>query len=239
MGRRTGLLAAGAAAGLALMLPPPLVNAQTAAPVSIVNSAGVPPNCPTGDTYCFRPPTVTVAAGGTVTWTNNSSATHTVTSTSAEQFNGDVAPGATFQHTFHSPGTFTYYCTIHTYMTGTVQVTGTASSSSSSSSTTAHSTTTTHTTTTTTSTAAHTATTSTTSAAPPPATSAPVAAAGNSTTSSQDSTTSSDTGTASAGVAPPATGGGGSALGWVIGVVVVALLAVGGGVLSRLRRRPI
>jgi plastocyanin len=35
-----------------------------------------------------------------------------------------LAPGATFSFTFTNPGTYNYLCTIHTFMTGTVTVTG-------------------------------------------------------------------------------------------------------------------
>jgi plastocyanin len=35
---------------------------------------------------------------------------------------GDFGPGATFQHTFATAGTFAYHCVHHSPMTGTVQV---------------------------------------------------------------------------------------------------------------------
>jgi plastocyanin len=62
-----------------------------------------------------------------VTWTNNDSSHHTVTSstvpTGAKSFNsGDIAPGGTFTYTFTVPGTYQYGCTYHTWMTGTITV---------------------------------------------------------------------------------------------------------------------
>jgi plastocyanin len=67
-----------------------------------------------------------VKAGTTVTWTNNDSAPHTVTSadgisTSANTtslFNGSVNPGATFSYTFAKAGTYYYLCTIHKSQAG-------------------------------------------------------------------------------------------------------------------------
>jgi plastocyanin len=63
----------------------------------------------------FSPGVDTVAAGSTVTWTNNDAYGHTVTSApaSSEVFDTPVAGGASFSHTFSTAGTFSYYCKIH------------------------------------------------------------------------------------------------------------------------------
>jgi plastocyanin len=64
----------------------------------------------------FSPTPDTVAAGVAVTWTNNDGIVHTVTSApgSADVFSsGNVAASGTFSHTFNTPGTYSYYCTIH------------------------------------------------------------------------------------------------------------------------------
>jgi plastocyanin len=64
----------------------------------------------------FSPALDTVAAGSTVTWTNNDAVTHTVTSApgSADTYSsGNLGGAATFQHTFATAGTYVYYCTIH------------------------------------------------------------------------------------------------------------------------------
>ncbi len=70
----------------------------------------------------FSPQTLTVAKGTTVTWTNNDSTTHTVTSDSGVWDSGDLAPGKTFSFTFNQTGTFPYHCKIHTFMTAKVIV---------------------------------------------------------------------------------------------------------------------
>lgn len=75
------------------------------------------------DNFIFGPSSVTVAVGETVTWTNNQSITHTVTS-SDELFDGTLSTLNTFDVTFDESGTFAYFCAIHPSMTGTVEVTG-------------------------------------------------------------------------------------------------------------------
>ena len=73
--------------------------------------------------FSFNPDSITVNSGTMVTWTNNDSTTHTVTSTGGpKSFSGELIPGQTFSYTFYLPGTYTYQCSIHTYMTGTVVV---------------------------------------------------------------------------------------------------------------------
>ena len=72
--------------------------------------------------FSFTPGTLTVAAGTTVTWTNNDSTTHTVTSDTGAFGSGNLTPGSSFSHTFAGPGSYAYHCSIHTSMRGTVTV---------------------------------------------------------------------------------------------------------------------
>ena len=65
---------------------------------------------------------MTVPVGTTVTWTNMDAVAHTTTSDTGAWDSGTLTPGASFQHTFTSPGTFTYHCMIHPYMHGTIVV---------------------------------------------------------------------------------------------------------------------
>lgn len=73
--------------------------------------------------YSFSPASLNVSTGTTVTWTNNDSVTHTVTSDTGAFSSGDLNPGQTFSYTFNQAGSFAYHCSIHTYMHGTVTVT--------------------------------------------------------------------------------------------------------------------
>ena len=72
----------------------------------------------------FIPPTITVVIGqnNTVEWTNADNTAHTVTATNLSFNSGPIGPTQTFIETFDTAGTFSYYCTIHPFMKGTVIV---------------------------------------------------------------------------------------------------------------------
>ena len=72
--------------------------------------------------FAFKPDTVTVAAGGTVTWTNRDSASHNIVSDSGLFKSDSFGLNGTFSYTFKEKGTFTYHCGIHSSMKGTVIV---------------------------------------------------------------------------------------------------------------------
>ena len=73
-------------------------------------------------TGAYLPDSITVPVGTTVKWTNNDAIAHDVTSKNNLFLSPNMAPGATFSQTFQSAGSFPYYCTIHSGMTGTVTV---------------------------------------------------------------------------------------------------------------------
>ena len=77
----------------------------------------------TTKTY-YSPSTITVVIGvnNTVTWINNDNAPHTVTATSGSFDSGNLNQGQSWTHTFTTPGTYTYRCTYHPWMTGTIIV---------------------------------------------------------------------------------------------------------------------
>ncbi len=67
--------------------------------------------------------TITVAAGSEVVWTNLDSAGHTVFAREGAFDSGaTLERGQSFSFTFHQPGHYEFYCTIHPSMTGTVVV---------------------------------------------------------------------------------------------------------------------
>jgi len=76
--------------------------------------------------FTFGPPALTVRAGTTVTWTNQDTAIHSIKDTSplATPVSQDLAQGGTFSITYGRPGSYSYICGIHNYMTGSVEVTG-------------------------------------------------------------------------------------------------------------------
>lgn len=75
-----------------------------------------------GPGLAFSPTTVNVAPGETVTWVWQASP-HSSTSDATsgpEVWNSGVLPtGATFAHTFQTPGDHPYYCLVHSFPGGT------------------------------------------------------------------------------------------------------------------------
>ncbi|HEX7032363.1 MAG TPA: multicopper oxidase domain-containing protein [Nitrososphaera sp.] len=71
----------------------------------------------------FTPGNIVVNVGDTVTWKNGDSTTHTVKSKQDGLFySGSIMQRRSFEYTFTEPGTFEYYCSLHPWMTGTVEV---------------------------------------------------------------------------------------------------------------------
>lgn len=110
-----------------------------------VNITGTGASCTAA--FCYQPDSLTVRSGDSVTWTNGSSAPHTVarctpsacsgqsggTGTDAGPSTGTINPGAASSPvTFAGTGTYVYYCTIHGYaaMHGTITVEQAAATSS-------------------------------------------------------------------------------------------------------------
>ncbi len=73
--------------------------------------------------FAYIPSTLTVKVGTKVTWTNNDSAPHTVTSdTNALLNSSTLNSGQSYSYTFTTAGTTNYHCSIHPMMTGSVVV---------------------------------------------------------------------------------------------------------------------
>jgi plastocyanin len=72
--------------------------------------------------FAFSPATLTIKVGTKVTWTNNDVVAHTVTFTDVA--NSPVLNrGDNFSRTFTTVGTYSYICSIHPFMHGTLVVT--------------------------------------------------------------------------------------------------------------------
>ncbi len=78
--------------------------------------------------FAFNPATTTIHVGDTITWTNTGSQPHTATANNHSFDTGILNKGQSASHTFTQAGTFSYYCTVHPYMHGTIVVTGSSSS---------------------------------------------------------------------------------------------------------------
>ena len=72
--------------------------------------------------FAFDARSVTVATGGTVTWTNVGAAPHTVTASDGSFDSGTLETDDGFVKTFETAGTYGYVCAIHPDMTATVEV---------------------------------------------------------------------------------------------------------------------
>jgi plastocyanin len=72
--------------------------------------------------FAFSPTEISVDVGDAVSWRNIGTAPHTVTATTGEFDSGFLTTGDVFSHTFAQAGVYTFLCTIHPTMTGTVRV---------------------------------------------------------------------------------------------------------------------
>jgi plastocyanin len=68
----------------------------------------------------FSPASLKVAVGDTVTFENEGQIAHTVTGDDFDS--GSLAPGATFTFEATEAGTFSYVCTFHPGMQGSIEV---------------------------------------------------------------------------------------------------------------------
>src|SRR5574338_1339361 len=80
------------------------------------------------DNKCYIESEVTIDVGDEVVWTNDDSASHTVTSGDPQNgpdgtFDSSLfLAGKTFSHKFDEAGEFPYFCQVHPWMQGTVTV---------------------------------------------------------------------------------------------------------------------
>jgi plastocyanin len=85
-------------------------------PVSIVSHADTLTNT------AYAPNPITIGVGATITWTNNDTIAHTSTGDDGSWNSGTIEAGQRFSRTFPAAGTFSYHCTIHPGMVGSVTV---------------------------------------------------------------------------------------------------------------------
>jgi plastocyanin len=106
---RRAALAGAAAAALAVALAPAGASADTVK-VTLQNAA-------------FAPSQITVLSGDTVAWQNTSFRDHTVNARDGSFASpGHITPNSGYSHAFPSAGSFPYYCSLHPFMTGEVDV---------------------------------------------------------------------------------------------------------------------
>jgi plastocyanin len=98
------------------------------APSGVASRSGKPKahksasaNVTMGDLF-FSPTSVTIAVGDTVTWRNTGQAPHNATADDGSFSTPNLNNGQSASHTFTQAGTFSYICTIHPQMKGTIRV---------------------------------------------------------------------------------------------------------------------
>src|SRR5216683_3743818 len=115
---RATLLGVAAAISVLLAGPPESPSAGEAAAVQ----AAAGPTAVRIDNFNFTPPTLVVAPGTTVTWTNADDSPHTVREKDGKFKSAALDTDDTFSQTFSAPGEYEYFCSIHPYMTGKIVV---------------------------------------------------------------------------------------------------------------------
>jgi plastocyanin len=94
-------------------LPLPIMEEEKV--VSIVGNSG---------SNSYNPNPIEIKVDDTVTWVNDDSSAHTVTSSNDSTLDSDIMRrGETFSFTFDNVGEYPYFCTLHPSMVGTVIVT--------------------------------------------------------------------------------------------------------------------
>jgi len=72
--------------------------------------------------FAFVPPALTLAAGTQVQWANQDATVHIVVADDTSFSSSGLGRGQSFSQTFSTPGTYSYHCSIHPFMKGTVVV---------------------------------------------------------------------------------------------------------------------
>jgi plastocyanin len=73
--------------------------------------------------FAFQPSVLTVKKGTTITWVNEDSVAHTVTSDDGKfPSSGNLDKADTYQFQFNTPGSYGYHCSPHPFMKGTINV---------------------------------------------------------------------------------------------------------------------
>jgi plastocyanin len=72
--------------------------------------------------FAFAPKEITVKPGTTIVWTNGDETPHTIIANDGSFVSKAMDTDDHYEHTFASEGDFSYFCTLHPYMTGIVHV---------------------------------------------------------------------------------------------------------------------
>ncbi|NOJ30323.1 MAG: hypothetical protein DA328_09180 [Nitrososphaeraceae archaeon] len=73
-------------------------------------------------TVFYSPSPVNVTIGTVVNWTNIDTTIHTVTNQTLGFDSNIIFPQKSFTHLFNQTGSYDYYCTLHPFMKGQINV---------------------------------------------------------------------------------------------------------------------
>lgn len=74
------------------------------------------------DKFAFSPDVIRIKAGTEIIWKNKESTDHTVTADDGSFDSGPLGQGGEFKKKFTKPGTYSYACGMHPFMSGKVVV---------------------------------------------------------------------------------------------------------------------
>ena len=72
--------------------------------------------------FLFTPKEITVTPGTTIRWINRDETPHTLIANDGSFVSKAMDTDDTYEHTFATEGDFSYFCTLHPFMTGVVHV---------------------------------------------------------------------------------------------------------------------
>jgi plastocyanin len=109
------------ASGLSTPVPPvALATLPPPKPAHPADATGGP--SVSMENFNIVPATITVPAATTVVWTNHDDVEHTVTASDNGFSSPAIPTDGQFSYTFSTPGTYSYFCAIHPFMTAKVIV---------------------------------------------------------------------------------------------------------------------
>ncbi len=112
----------GALAGLLTFLLAPLSATAAGVEIPSVGTASIETPSIEISKFAFAPKEITVAPGTKVTWINHDETPHAISAADKTFLSKAMDTDDRYEYTFASEGDFSYFCTLHPFMTGIVHV---------------------------------------------------------------------------------------------------------------------
>lgn len=111
--------------GAVEVTPGPTIHENVASPAAVINPEATPSAQRVEviiSNLSFQPASITIGRGSTIVWRNQDTVSHTVTAGDGSFNSGTIVAGDTFVQKFEKSKTYTYSCSIHPEMKGTIIV---------------------------------------------------------------------------------------------------------------------